>query len=427
MIWYIPVLAALIWGSGFLSSSETAFLSISRVTLRHLQKSQDPENLRVLRLRQNLDSLLTTILVGNNLVNNLASSLAAALAISLAGSSGVGIASAVMTVVIVLFGEILPKTVAAYRPLETAKRNAPLLELLKLLLTPVVIALTAFTTGLLRLAGKTEKSGAPLVTQEELKALFDLGTQEGTLEHQEKAMLQRIFQFSDLRTVDIMRHRSLVKAVPQDASFDQVIQAFTASGYSRLPVYSGEAENYIGIIHYKDVLFYRRGSKANWLKGTMRKLRFIPGTMSVVTVLQVFKAERTGFAVVMDEHGGNSGIITINDVLNAVLGRMVSGVAAQEPQSAEGIRILGPAEFSVPGDLKLSEFNEMFTASLDSEFFDTLGGWLLERFDSLPETGASIRVSPWKFEVEEQEQRRIQRIHFWLKNEEKPNEITKID
>ncbi|MDR3284712.1 MAG: hemolysin family protein [Treponema sp.] len=413
MMWSVIALACLIAASAFFSASETAFLSITRITLQHLQKSGDSASLRVWRLRRHLDSLLSTILVGNNLVNNFASSIAAALAISLAGSSGVVIASAMMTVLIVLFGEILPKTAAAYYPLETAKKTAPPLSAMKTLLLPVVFVFTGFTKGINRLLN-IRKSASPLITEEELKTLIDLGSQEGTVEQGEREMLKRIFEFTDLRAEDIMRHRSLVKAIPRNASYSEMIGAFTSSGYSLLPVYDGAPDNYIGLVYYKDVLFYRGRSKAGCLRVCMRKLRFIPGTMPAVTLLHTFKAEGTGFAVVVNEHGGNSGIVTTDDVLNAVLGRIAGGSAAQDQQDADGIRILSPWEFSVPGGLKLAEFNGIFSFAFDSDWYDTLAGWLLERFDALPQAGECLRTESCVFTIEEQENRRIQRVRVCL-------------
>jgi putative hemolysin len=146
-----------------------------------------------------------------------------------------------------------------------------------------------------------------------------MGNQEGTLEQGEKDMLRQVFEFTDLHAADIMQHRMQVKAISLDATYSSVLTAFTANGYSRLPVYDGEPSNYIGLLHYKDVLFYRNRQKTDCVKNCMRKLRFIPGTMSAVKILQVFKVERISFAAVVDEYGGNLGIVTMNDVLNVVL------------------------------------------------------------------------------------------------------------
>ncbi|MDR3311660.1 MAG: hemolysin family protein [Spirochaetaceae bacterium] len=394
----LPVvcLAVLVALSAFFSSSETAFLSLSRVALRGMQKQNDLRGRRVAEMRANLNSLLTTILIGNNLVNNLASGIATGIAVDIApggsdgGAMAATLATVVMTFVIVLFGEILPKTIAVYHASRIARQNSALLQGFRIVLRPFAAVFSVVTNGVASLAARIPRQ--QLVTGEELQALIELGSQEGTLESREKELLNRIFRFQDLRAEQIMRHRSTVHAVPAGADRRQIITAFTQSGYSQLPVYDGAPDNYVGLLDFRDILLSRDIEP--------RALHFIPGTMTAASLLQLFKAGDFHFAVVVDEHGSNLGIVTLNDVLDSVLGRLVGA-------QSKAVRALGDSSFTVPGSLTLTECNELFGLHLTSEFFTTLGGWLLERFDALPEAGQILHHRDCAFTIETLSDQRI--------------------
>lgn len=280
-------LCFLLLASGFFSSSETSLTSISRITLKKILKEKRKGAKTVSLLKSRMDSVLSVILIGNNFVNTLASAAATALAISLYGDKGAGLAAAVMTIAIILFGEILPKTVAYRKPVETACLTSPILNMFRVLMTP----LERLFSHLQKLINQIEKviwkTAVPLITEDELKTLIDLGDSEGTLESGEKEMLHNIFEFSDLRVRDIMRHRSLVRGISADAGYDEVISAFTASSYSRLTVYEHNSDSILGIVHFKDVLFNK--AKPFNVASIMRPVPFVPETKSVVSLLALFK------------------------------------------------------------------------------------------------------------------------------------------
>ena len=256
------------------------------------------------------------------------------------------------------------------------------------------------------------KEATPLITEDELKTLIDLGDTEGTLELGEKEMLYNIFEFSDLKVKNIMKHRSLIRGIPLNSDYEKVIASFTNSGYSRLAVYEDTMDSILGIVHFKDVLFNKSDSFS--LKSILRSVPFIPETKSVVSLLSLFKKEKQNFAVVVDEHGSNHGIITMDDILRAVFGRITDEYNVQDKPAEERITILSPTQFIIPGDLYLNDVNQIFNIYLVSEDFDTLGGWLLEQFGYLPVPEESLQKNKIMFTVEEQSQRRIKSIRLTL-------------
>ncbi len=402
------LIVCLLLASGFFSSSETSLTSISRISLKKMLKEKRKGAKTVSLLKSKMDSVLSAILIGNNFVNTLASSAATALAISIYGDKGAGLATLVMTLVIILFGEILPKTIADRKPIETACFTAPILNTYRLIMTPfewLFSHLQKFIHSIEKLIWKTS---SPLITEDELITLIELGNSEGTLESGEKEMLHNIFEFSDLRVRDIMRHRSLVRGISLDANYEQVIAEFTASAYSRLTVYNQNLDSILGIVHFKDVLF-NKTNPFN-LASIIRPVPFVPETKSVVSLLSLFKKEKQNFAVVVDEHGSNHGIITMNDILKAVFGRITDEYNSPDVPPEERITILSSSQFLLPGDLLLNDINQIFSLQLDSEDFDTLGGWLLEQFGYLPSEGESFHYNKLVFTAEEVAQRRIRRI-----------------
>ncbi|MCM1320902.1 MAG: hemolysin family protein [Bacteroides sp.] len=409
-------LVLLIICSAFFSSSETAYLSIPRTRIRQLKKEQSKKTQRLVALKSDMDALLTVILIGNNFVNTLASSAATALAVSLAGEKGTIYASVGMTILLVIFGEILPKTIAGYKSEEIAGSFAPALNVIKKLMAPAAFLFKSLSKTIAKLEEKIWKTKIPLITEEELKTLIDVGSKEGTLEHSEKEMLYKIFEFSDLRARDIMKHRSLVSSVKISSNYDETVKAFAASGYSRLPVFKESADEICGLVHYKDVLF-RSADKHNFTAGSvMRPVLFVPETKTAVSLLHLFKSERQNFAVIIDEHGSISGIVTMDDILKAVFGRITDEYGSTGLDPEERIAIISSDTFRVPGDIPISAVNGIFNLQLESENFDTIGGWLLEQFGSLPSTGETIRRGNVIYTVEDQAARRIQSVRMTLKN-----------
>jgi len=416
IIFSLIFLFALVLCVGFFSSSETAFLSIPRIRLRQMIRNGEKGASKIAALRADMDHLLTVVLVGINFISTFASSIATALAIEITGQNGVGLATAVITFFITVLGEIVPKTIAAADPVPVARRNAGALMFLQKALFPVVWLFTRISTGIAELAEKIWKTDSQTVTEEELKTLIDVGTKEGTLEKSEKAMLYKLFEFTDLHVRDIMKHRSLIKSVPEEAAKAELVQAFLDAGYSRLPVYKGTPETITGILDYKSVLFAKSSdaSKKGFVRKNMHPVLFVPESFTALELLARFKKVKNDMAIALDEQGGVAGIVTMDDLLRAVFGRMTDEFSAGDIAPEKRIKIISGNEFVVPGDMKLSDVNGILKLNLESEEYTTLAGWLLERFDALPSTGEALRDGSTLFVVEDQSRRRIQSVRIKL-------------
>lgn len=410
-------LLLLLFCSAFFASSETAFTSLSRIKIRQMLKDKEKGASKIAELKSNMDALITTVLTGTNFVNTLASSIATAFAVNAFGAKYVSIATAVMTILIIIFAEIIPKTLAAVKPVEIASFSAGALIIIKKILFPVVWLFNKLTQFIKYVEKKLYKDDTPLVTEEELKTLITLGKNEGTLEQNEKEMLDRIFEFSDLHVFDILKHYSLITSIDVNSSYEQVIATFKESGYSRLPVYDSSKDSIIGTIHYKSVLFASAPvlNSKDFIRICMKPALYVPETLTALELLQKFKKERSSFAVALDEYGSSSGIVTMKDLLQAVFGHMTDEYSVHEVAPEKRIKISGTKEFLVPGDMKLDDINDVLKLNLDSENYETLGGWLLERIGELPSVGAVYKNDGTVYIIEDQSARRIQSVRIKLK------------
>ncbi len=413
------IVAILVCCVAFFASSETAFLSITKMTLRQMLKKDDPTRKstpakRIAFLKKDTDKLLSLILIGINFITSLASGLATTVAVNVAGEAGSVAATFIMAFVLIIFGEITPKTFSAVYPVEAASKFARPLIWLERLLYPIVFIFAKISGGLTIVLNSLWKNDKNLITEEELKSLIEVGENEGTLEHSEKRMLYKIFDFTDLRIHDIMRHRSSVKFIPANATFDQVVSIFTETGFSRIPVCDGEFDNVKGMIYYKHILMKGRiKDSKNFISKVMQPVIYVPETLMATDLLARFKKEQTNFAIAIDENGSNIGIVTMDDIMRAVFGRSVHE-DSDEISPENRITPISLVEYLVPGDMKIDDVNDILDLDLDSEVYNTIAGWLLEQFDDLPEEGASMERDKIKFKVEEIERRRIKLVRIKL-------------
>ncbi|MBP5251288.1 MAG: HlyC/CorC family transporter [Treponema sp.] len=416
----LPVLIEilLLFCGAFFASTETAFTSLSRITIRQMQKDKEKNANIVASLKNTLDVLISTVLIGTNFVTVLCSSLATAFSMKHFGAKYVTYTTAVVSFFIIIFMEIIPKTYAGVRTKKAAVQSALPILILQKIFFPVVWIfswLSRFIDFIDKIFGHKKHQ---LITDEEFKTLLEVGETEGTLEQDERRMLDRIFEFSDVTVHSIMRHRSLVKYVNVKDSLETVIKAFSDSGYSRIPVYEDSPENIVGVLHYKAVLFADPAitQSPDFVKICMRQVMFVPETFSVLELLQHFKKEQTHFAVALNEYGSMAGIVTMDDILRGVFGRMTdeSGKADLPPETR--ISVVASNEFIVPGDMRLDDVNEVLNLHLESDTFETLGGWLLEKLDELPPIGSVFKNENCLFIVEDQSARKIQSVRIKFLN-----------
>ena len=374
---------------GFFTSSETAYLSLPRLKLRNMVEQGRRNAKKVAALKANMDRLLTTVLIGTNFLNSLASAIATALAIKILGAKGTAIAPFITAFFITTFAQIVPKTAAGLHPDKFTCFSALPLMILENLFFPVVWLFEKLSHGAVVLVEKIMKPAGAIVTEEELKTLIDVGSREGTIEKDESRLLNKIIKFNDLSVNDVMKHRSQVSMINQNASYDEVINQFLTSGFSTLTVFSGNRENVVGVLNYKTVLFCPENiDKSEGFAGRqMAEVLFIPGTMSVLDILQQFRTSEHKFAVVLDEQGQTDGIITMEDILKVVFGHMSDENAYDNSAPEDKVELVSLNTFIVPGDMKIDDANEILGLNLESDEMNTVGGWLLEQIGYLPSAG----------------------------------------
>ena len=394
---------------GFFTSSETAYLSLPRLKLRSMVEQGRRNAKKVAALKANMDRLLTTVLIGTNFLNSLASAIATAFAIDLLGSRGVAIAPFVTAFFITTFAQIVPKTAAGLHPDTFTCFSAWPLMILEKIFFPIIWLFEMLSHGAVVLVEKILKPAGAIVTEEELKTLIDVGSHEGTIEKDESRLLNKIIKFNDLSVNDVMKHRSQVSMINQEADYGEVINQFLTSGFSTLTVYSGNRENVVGVLNYKKVLFCSEEiDKSKGFAGRqMSEVLFIPGTMSVLDILQQFRTSEHKFAVVLDEQGQTDGIITMEDILKVVFGHMSDENTYDNTAPEDKVELVSLNTFIVPGDMKIDDANEILGLALESDEMNTVGGWLLEQFGYLPASGTVLIKDRILFTAEDVSGRRI--------------------
>ncbi len=390
------------------SSSESAFLSINRLRIRFLRSKKDRGAIRVGRLLDRKEQLLNTVLVGNNIVNIAITALLTSLALQLFGSSGVGIATLASTVVLLIFGEITPKTVGSRHPEPVAFLFSGLISFSMKLLSPLVIVFSGFARLASRALGIKSNQKTVSFTEDEIKNFIDVGEEEGVLEQDEKRMMHRVFRFTDLAAKDIMVPRTKIVAISLTTSYHSIIELAQQSRLSRFPVYRQNLDDIVGVLYIKDMMFYQGKSDNFFVQDIMRPPLYIVGTKKMSSVQQMLRENRQSLAVVIDEYSGTDGILTTEDISREIFGTVGDEFyQARMPQTVE----LAQGEALVDGALRLTEVAERFGCSLHSEFYETLGGYLSEKLDKVPVEGDFYREQGMLFTVKEADATRILTIH----------------
>ena len=370
----------------------------------------------VAKLKANMGRLLTTVLVGTNFLNTLVSALATSLVVKTFGGGGVGLPTIITAFFITTFGQIIPKTIAGLSPEKITCFSSVPLRVLEIALFPIISLFQGLSKGAVWLVEKIIKPKEAIVTEEELRTLIDVGEKEGTIEKSESKMLNKIIKFNDLNVSDIMKHRSFVSSVDFNATYEETTAEFLRTGFSTLTVYKNEPENVVGVINYKKILYANAEqveSKEEAFAGRMMsEVFFVPGTFSVIDLLQKFREEEHKFAVVLTEQGEMSGIVTMEDIIRVVFGRMTDENSYDNLPAEDKIQLVAYNTFIVPGELLLDDVNEILGLHLESEDMNTIGGWLLEQFGYLPSPGNVFVLDNVIYTVEDVFQRRIVSIRI---------------
>ena len=407
----ITILVALLFFSAFFSMSETALMSMSKIRLRHLVENHVKHAKLTQDLLDHPNQLLGTILVGNNLVNIAASAIATSIAIYFWNNKGVGIATFLMTLLILIFGEITPKNIAIDYTEEIVLFIAPIMNVFVKIFSPVVWVLTNFTNGLLHLFGLNKQEKKPLITEEELKTIVEVSSQEGVLESDEKEIIDNIFEYSDMRVKDIMIQRMDIVAVDVSATHEEVVAAFGEKQFSRIPVYEDTIDNIVGVLYAKDLFFIPvEKIKQFDIKKYMREPFYTYEFIKISDFFRRMQGDRIHIAIVLDEYGGVAGIITMEDIIESILGDIND---EYDPQDEEDIVCIKEGEYLVNGSVRLEDLNEEIGTHFESEDFESIGGFILGILGRIPRTGEIINYESIRFVIEKVDKSRIMKIRLF--------------
>ncbi|WP_373598853.1 HlyC/CorC family transporter [Paraclostridium bifermentans] len=407
----IVVLAVLLMSSGFFSASETALMSLSKIRIRHMQEEGVKGANLVGKLTADSGKLLSSILVGNNIVNIAATSLSTSLFITLLnGPEGVPVATAVMTILVLIFGEITPKTIAANNSEKVAILVSKPIKLIIVVLTPIVWVFNIITNIIFKLFGIKTNIGQPYITEEELKTMVNVGHEEGVLEIEERQIINNVFQFGDMQAKEAMVQRLDMVAINAEDSYEDVISIFKEEQFSRMPVYEESVDDIIGIVNIKDIVFLSEEEINNFnIKNYVREAFFTYEFKKITELLEEMKKDKSQMAIVVDEYGGTAGLITIEDLVEEIVGE----IDDEYDEDDEDIQVIKEDEYIVDGGKKISEVNELIGTNLESEEFDSIGGFIIGYLKRLPEENEVIEVDNVRLCIESLDKNRIKKIRVY--------------
>lgn len=375
--------------SAFFSSAETALTCANRVRIRALAEEGNRKAAVLERILENPGKMLSTILIGNNLVNISATSLATTFTIELFGNAAVGIATGVLTLFILLFGEILPKTVATLNAEKIALAYSYIIYALMFLLTPVIFIVDKLSNALLRLMGIDPNVRTSGMTETELKTYVDVSHKEGVIESEEHEMILNVFDFGDSTASDIMIPRIDMTSIEVTASYDDLKRLFQRTLYSRIPVYEGETENIIGLVNLKD-FFTVKPDPGFSIRSILREAYYTYETKKTSDLLMEIRECSHNLVIVIDEYGVSVGMITLEDLLEEIVGEIRDEYDEDE---SEFLRELSPRTYKIAGSMKLDDINDALDTVFMSEDYDTIGGLMIEFLDRLPSSWEKITLS----------------------------------
>lgn len=407
LLWISIIVLLLL--SAFFSSAETAFQSANHLRLRSLSDDGNERAKRVLKLLDRQSKLLSCILIGNNIVNLSASALSTTLAQSLWGNAYISLATGVLTFVVIIFGEILPKTVATLYAEPISMVYAPIFLGLCWIMTPLIVIVNLFSGLFLKLFRLNRKKQA--MTEEEFLTAVSVSEEEGVLENNEREMITNVVDFGDSLAKDIMVPRIDVTLLEAGMSYDEVTAVFRDSNFSRLPVYSGNVEHIIGIVFLKD-LFHYSGSKEDFTpEKVMRKPYFTFAYKKTSELLSDLRKSSGTIAVVLDEYGAMVGIITLEDLLEEIVGEIRDEYDSDE---RDGIVTVNDREYLLSGSVRLEDLSELIGTDITSEDYDSVAGHVLHLLEHLPAEGETVSENGITYTVEAMDKNRIETVRVSL-------------
>ncbi|MBP3327090.1 MAG: HlyC/CorC family transporter [Coprococcus sp.] len=403
------ILIILILLSAFFSSAETALTTVNKYALRSLADAGNKRAVRVLKVTENSGKLISTILIGNNIVNITASSLTTTLVTRLWGSAAVGIATGILTLIVLLFGEITPKTVAQIYSIKLSMLYIDIIEFLMFVLTPVIFIVDKIAGAIFWVLHIDKNAGAQKITEDELLTMVNVSEEEGVIEDKEKKMITNVVDFGDSRARDIMIPRADMTIAPIDSSYEELLNMYMEVPYTRIPIYEESRDNIIGILHVKDLFFYKATHDINNfdVRKIIREPLYVYEYQKTNDLLSNMKTDSNSIAIVLDEYGVSIGLITMEDLIEEIIGDIKDEYDLAEHNN---VIKLDDTHYSIDGSIKLDDLNDMLNLDIESEDYDSLGGYIIELLDHLPAKGDVASDGVISCRVTEMDKKRVDRV-----------------
>lgn len=405
----ILIMVLLVIFSAFFSASETAFSALNRTRLKSMADKGDKRAKATLALSERYDELLSTILVGNNIVNISLASIGTVFFVAMMGDKGVSISTAVITVAVLIFGEITPKSVAKEAPESFAMLVTPIVRVMMIILSPVNWLFSKWKLLINRIF---KLDGERTYSQDELITLVDEVHQEGGMDEDESDLIKSAIELFDDRSLyDILTPRVKVDGIPKDATPDEIVELLKESNHSRMPVYDETLDHIVGVLHQKDY-FHKVLPGECTLEQAMQKPLFVPETAQISNTLKLMQKTHSQMAVVADEYGGTAGIVTMEDILEELVGEIWD----EHDEETVNIKAETNGSFTASGDTPLDELEEKLELELETDA-STLGGWVMEQTEKVPSPGDSFQWEGWEFTVKKADGRHVIEVEIKAKAE----------
>lgn len=405
----IIILLILLLLSCFFSSAETSLTTVNKLRIRSLADENVKGAKTVVKLIENPSKMLSAILIGNNVVNLSASSIATSLAIDHFGSVGAGIATGIVTIMILIFGEITPKTLATIHAEKLSLNYSGIIYLLTQLLTPVIYIVNQISLTILRLLRVDPNTRVSAITENELRTIVDVSHEEGIIESEERRMITNVVDFGDSLAKDVMVPRIDMEFADINLTYDELVTAFSIEKFTRMPVYQETRDNIVGIVNLKDVFFYQGKKEDFCLKDIMRDPYFTYEYKKTSELFIEMKRESIPIAIVLDEYGATAGLLTLEDLIEEIVGDIRDEYDSDEEDS---IQCINENEFIADGNTKLDDINEVIGLHIESNDYDSIAGHIIGLLDHLPSQGETVEEDHVIYTVDAVDKNRIDKVHI---------------
>ncbi len=405
------VLFVLLLLSAFFSSAETALTTMNKLRLRMLVENGNNKAKTLEKVLSKPRKMLSTILIGNNIVNIAASSITTIFVQRIFANWIVSIGVGILTILIIIFGEIIPKTVATMHSEKLALFYAKPICSLMFILTPVIFILNLFSSLILKIFRVRVNLNSSTITEDELRTIIDVSQEEGILEEEEFDMINNVFDFGDTCAKDIMIPKVEITMLPLDVTYKELIEAVQEDKFTRMPIYKDSTDNIIGIINIKDLVINQIHATNFDIRKLMREPYYTIGTKVLNDLLFEMRGNDTGICIVLDEYGQCEGLITLEDIIEEIIGEIRDEFDEAEKQV---IRKINENEYIVEGSINLDDFNEQLETEIDSENYESLGGLIIEHLDRLPQKGDVVTIDNCRLTVIKMDDKRIDYVKVKL-------------